>query len=79
MQIGAADADSLHAHQRLSDFHSRLINLDHIQFKWFCANNAFQVYSQLAVVSKESSPAGSGFNFTPEGWCLPLDNQWNIG
>jgi hypothetical protein len=29
--------------------------------------------------SKESWPRVSGFDFTPEGWCLPLDNQWNNG
>jgi hypothetical protein len=29
--------------------------------------------------SKESWPRGSGFDIIPEGWCLPLDNQWNNG
>jgi hypothetical protein len=23
--------------------------------------------------------AGSGFDFTQEGWSLPLDNEWNNG
>jgi hypothetical protein len=29
--------------------------------------------------SKESWPRGPTFDFTPEGWCLPLGNQWNNG
>jgi hypothetical protein len=29
--------------------------------------------------SKESWPRGSGFDFTPEEWCLPSDNPWNNG
>jgi hypothetical protein len=28
---------------------------------------------------KESWPRGPGFDFTPEVWRLPLDNQWNNG
>ena len=29
--------------------------------------------------SKESGPGGPGFDFTPEGWSLPLDVEWNDG
>jgi hypothetical protein len=29
--------------------------------------------------SKESGPRRPGFDFTPEGWILPLDVQWNGG
>ena len=30
-------------------------------------------------ISKASWPRGPGFDFTPEGWCLSLDTQWNNG
>jgi hypothetical protein len=29
--------------------------------------------------SKESGLGGLGFDFTPEGWSLPLDVEWNNG
>jgi len=29
--------------------------------------------------SKEYGPRGPGFDFTPEGWSLPLDVKWNDG
>jgi hypothetical protein len=31
------------------------------------------------IKCKESWPRGPGFDFIPEGWCLPLNNQWNNG
>ena len=48
MQIGAADADTLYAYYGMPDFHCRFIDLDHIELKWFLANNAFQVYPPSA-------------------------------
>jgi hypothetical protein len=32
-----------------------------------------------AETGKESWLRGPGFDFTPEGRCLPLDSQWNNG
>jgi len=29
-------------------------------------------------IIKESWPRGPGFDFTPEGWCLPLNNQYSM-
>jgi hypothetical protein len=31
------------------------------------------------LISKESGPRKPGFDFSPEGWRLPLDVQWNDG
>ncbi len=31
------------------------------------------------IERKESGPGGPGFDFTPEGWRLPLDVQRNDG
>jgi hypothetical protein len=31
------------------------------------------------ALSKESEPGGPGFAFTPEGWRLPLNVEWNDG
>ena len=33
----------------------------------------------LIKISKESEPIGPGIDFTPEGWRLPFDAQWNDG
>jgi hypothetical protein len=29
--------------------------------------------------SRESGPGEPGFDFTPDGWSLPLDVEWNDG
>jgi hypothetical protein len=34
---------------------------------------------RAADKNKESGLRGPGFDFTPEGWCLLSDNQWNDG
>jgi hypothetical protein len=29
--------------------------------------------------NKESWPRGIGFDFTPKGFCLPIEAEWNVG
>ncbi len=47
--------------------------------KFLGALTRLVVDMRLAPESKESGPRGPGFDFTPEGWSLLLDFQWNDG
>jgi hypothetical protein len=35
--------------------------------------------SPFSHTNKEFWRRGTGLDFTPEGWCLPIGNQWNNG